>query len=177
MALFDSTDFSTYTVDVPSSEAGNTLTDNGNVSIIKSDGSTQIVFNSLETALKCLNFMNARNQYYIIAGDDITIVNCQTKLLILENTFINQKMLNSYVFSYHGKKIIGINRNLSKMMNLTDALSSVGFKVNSNTPFNTNLDLETNLSESDRPRVKVIDWFYFTSQGSMLSDTSQIIFS
>ena len=104
MALFDSTDFSTYTVDVPSSEVGNALIDNGNISLIKSDGSTQIVFNSLETALKCLNFMNARNQYYIIAGDDITIVNCQTKLLILENTFINQKMLNSYVFSYHGKK-------------------------------------------------------------------------
>ena len=176
MALFDSTDFSTYTVDVPSSEVGNALIDNGNISLIKSDGSTQIVFNSLETALKCLNFMNARNQYYIIAGDDITIVNCQTKLLILENTFINQKMLNSYVFSYHGKKTTAAHRNLSVLSNLTDALTSVGFKVNSSTPFNTNLDLETNLSDSDRPRVKLVDWFYFTPQGSMLQNTTQIIF-
>ena len=72
---------------------------------------------------------------------------------------------------------MGVNRTLSNMLNLTDALSSVGFKVNSNTPFNTNLDLETNLSETDRPRVKVIDYFYFTSQGSKLEDETQIVFS
>ena len=51
--------------------------------------------------------MNSKNMYYLMAGDDITIVNCQTKLLILENTFTNQKMINYYVFSYHGKKIKG----------------------------------------------------------------------
>ena len=113
--------------------------------------------------------------YYLMAGDDITIVNCQTKLLILENTFTNQKMINSHVFSYHGKKIKGIHRNLSNMVNLADALISVGFKTN-NVVFQNNNDLETNRPDAERPRVKVLDWYYFTTNGSLLEDTTQIVF-
>ena len=112
----------------------------------------------------------------IIADDDITIINCQTKLLIFENTCINQTCITSYDFSYHGTTIRAIHRNFSILFNLTDALISVGFKVSSPASWNTNGDLETNLSDSDRPRVKVCDWFYFTTQGSLLSDSTQITF-
>ena len=111
-----------------------------------------------------------------MAGNDITFSNCQTKLLIFENTFINQKCITSYDFTYHGKTIKGIHRNLSNLFNLTDALISVGFKVSSTIAWNTNGDLETNLADSDRPRVKVVDYYYFTTQGSLLSDNSQITF-
>ena len=54
MSIFDNTDFAGSTIDVP---VGQTIiTDNGNISIIKSDGVNQIVFNTLSTALTCLNF-------------------------------------------------------------------------------------------------------------------------
>ena len=102
MTIFTSSDFTGYTPSQPNGAAS--LTDTGSITLIKSDATTETVFDSLTTALKCLNFMNSKNMYYLMAGDDITIVNCQTKLLILENTFTNQKMINSYVFSYHGNK-------------------------------------------------------------------------
>ena len=102
MTIFTSADFTGYTPSQPSGAPS--LTDTGSITLIKSDATTETVFDSLTTALKCLKFMNSKNMYYLMAGDDITIVNCQTKLLILENTFTNQKMINSYVFSYHGKK-------------------------------------------------------------------------
>jgi len=174
MTIFTSSDFTGYTPSQPTGAAS--LTDTGSITLIKSDATTETVFDSLTTALKCLNFMNSKNMYYLMAGDDITIVNCQTKLLILENTFTNQKMINSYVFSYHGKKIKGIHRNLSNMVNLTDALISVGFKTN-NTVFQNNNDLETNRPDAERPRVKVLDWFYFDlASPSQLEDTTQIVF-
>ena len=158
MSIFDNTDFAGSTIDVPVGET--IITDNGNISIIKSDGVNQIVFNSLSTALKCLNFMNSRGQYYMAAGDDITILNVQTKLLIVENTFTNQQLMNSYVLTYHGNSVKAIHRNLSNLFNLTDALKSVGFKVES-TNFNTNADLQTNLADEDRPRLAVCDFFLF----------------
>ena len=174
MTIFTSSDFTGYTPSQPTGAAS--LTDTGSITLIKSDATTETVFDSLTTALKCLNFMNSKNMYYLMAGDDITIVNCQTKLLILENTFTNQKMINSYVFSYHGKKMKGIHRNLSNMVNLTDALISVGFKTN-NTVFQNNNDLETNRPDAERPRVKVLDWFYFDlASPSQLEDTTQIVF-
>ena len=64
-----------------------------------------------------------------MAGDDITIINCQTKFVIFENTFINQKCITSYYLTYHGKTVKAIHRNLSDLFNLTDAMISVGFKV------------------------------------------------
>ena len=173
-AIFDSNDFSSNTVDIPNGES--TITDTGSINIVLSTGVNQPVFDSLSTALKCLNFMNSRSQYFIMAGDDITIINCQTKLLIFENTFINQKCITSYDFTYHGKTIRGIHRNLSNLFNLTDAMISVGFKVSSTIPWNTNGDLETNVPDNERCRIKVVDWFYFTTQGSLLSDSTQIVF-
>ena len=173
MTIFTSSDFTGYTPSQPTGAAS--LTDTGSITLIKSDATTETVFDSLTTALKCLNFMNSKNMYYLMAGDDITIINCQTKLLILENTFTNQKMINSYVFSYHGKKIKGIHRNLSNMVNLTDALISVGFKTN-NTIFQDNSDL-TAIPDDQRPRIKIVDWYYFSgANGSLLEDTIQINF-
>ena len=73
-------------------------------------------------------------------NDDITIINCEAKLIILENTCMNQKLINTYVFVYHGGEILAFNRNLSTMLNLTDALISVGYNLLGN-PFANNFDL------------------------------------
>ena len=72
-------------------------------------------------------------------------------------------------------KIKGIHRNLSTMNNLTDALSSVGFKIN-NIIFSNNSDLETNRPDDERPRIKVVDWYYFDTSPTVLEDSLQITF-
>ena len=54
MALFTDSDFTTNTVDVPVGQS--TITDNGVVSLKKSDGVTQTVFSSLTVVLKSIGF-------------------------------------------------------------------------------------------------------------------------
>ena len=142
MKIFNDTDFASSVIDVPVGESG-TVTDNGNIRIIKYDGVTQMVFNSLSTALKCLKFMNSRGQYYMAAGDDMTMLIQQTKLLIVGNTCTNQKLMNSYALAYHGSSVKTIHRNLFNLFNLKDALISVGLKIEAS-QFNTNADLQTN---------------------------------
>jgi len=158
-AIFTSSSFPSSSVDLPIVASGVTLPTLGTdaVKLIMSDGTTKTVFDTITTALKCLNFMRSRKQYYLQASDEITIINCETKLLILESTFLNQILMNSYVFQYFGKELIGVHRNLSTIQSLTDALASVGFKKTDATPFNSNWDLETNLVDAERPRIKVID--------------------
>ena len=42
------------------------------VSLTLSDGSTAQVFDTLETALKCMEFMRLRNQWMLQVSDDVT---------------------------------------------------------------------------------------------------------
>ena len=66
--------------------------------LIMSDGTTNTIFDSVYTGLNTLVF--SRNQYYLMASDDVMITNVDgVKLLILETTFMNQKLINS--FSFH----------------------------------------------------------------------------
>ena len=174
MSIFGNTDFIDYPVE---SAYQDTIGTGGAVSIILSDGTTQTVFDSIATALRCLNFMNSRKQYYMNANDDIMIVNVSgVKLLILETTFLNQKLLNSYNFIYSRGKVKGVHRNLSNIVNLTDALISVGYKKNSTTAFSNNYDLETNLPDNERPRIKLVEVPYVptptdSNTGSLLGDS------
>ena len=63
------------------------------------------------------------------ANDEIIIVNISgVKLLILETTMLNQKILNSFNFIYSRGDVKGVHRNLSNVVSLTDALVSVGYK-------------------------------------------------
>ena len=148
-------------------------------SLILSDGTTQQVWDVLSTGLKLMTYMNSKNMYYLAANDDITVINCGAKLLVLENTFLNQKLMNTYTFTYHAGKVVGIHRNLSNMVNLTDALVSVGYTKLSATAFANNYDLEGNLADAERPRIKVFDYYYETtpansSTGSLLENTTPI---
>lgn len=175
MSLFVASDFASNSVDTPS--GAGSLIDTGNVSIIKSDGTTQIVFDTLTTGLKCLNFMNANNMYYITSSDnDISILNLNVKLLIIENTFQNQKLINSFCINYAGKNTMCIHRNLSSMMSLFDALIATGYKSPTTTPYNSNSDLETSRTADERVFIKICDYYYFSTNGSLLNDTTQIIF-
>jgi hypothetical protein len=86
----------------------------GNVSFLKSDGTNAIIFNSVQDGLTCLQFMHSKGMYYLQLSDDITLINISgVKLLILETTFLNQKLMNAFHFSYLRGKVRATHRNLS----------------------------------------------------------------
>ena len=104
MALHQSSDFNGYNATNAVPTCVNDPIFTGSVDIILSTSITQQVFDSLSTALKCIHYMEQQRVYSLSPSEDITILNLRSKL-ILENTYINQKMMNSYVFTYHGAEI------------------------------------------------------------------------
>ena len=132
----------------------------GSVDIILSTGVTQSVFDQVSTAGKCIHYMESNNLYSLSPNEDITIINLRSKLLILENTYLNQKMMNSYVFTYHGAEVKGIHRSMADMVTLDQALASVGFRC-IGLPWDTdsNPKMEANRTDKDRPRIQVVDVF------------------
>ena len=63
----------------------------GSVDLILPTGTTQQVFDTLSTALKCIHFMAQQKLYSPSPNEDVTIINLRSKLLNLENASINQK--------------------------------------------------------------------------------------
>ena len=152
----------------------------GSVDIILSTGITQKVFDSLATALKCIHYMEVNNLYSLSPNEDVTILNLRSKLLILENTYINQKMMNSYVFTYHGAGVRAIHRSMSDTVTLPEALASVGFRC-IGLPWDvaSNQKMETDRVDKDRPRIQVVDWVYKspTLPHTNLVDSTPIVIS
>ena len=180
MALLSASDFTGYsdTYAIPASSTD--VIFSGSVDLILSTGITQQVFDTLSTALKCIHYMGANKLYSLSPNEGVTVLNLRSKLLILENTYINQKMMNSYVFTYHGAGVRGIHRSMSDTVTLTDALSSVGFRC-VGLPWSTdsNPKMETDRADKDRPRIQVVDWVYKspTLPHSNLLDSSPLVIS
>jgi len=180
MALLTASDFNGYSDNyaIPNGVSDPIFT--GSVDIILSTGITQQVFDSLSTALKCIHYMEQQRIYSLSPNEDITILNLRSKLLILENTYINQKMMNSYVFTYHGAEVKAIHRSMADMVSLPEALSSVGFRC-IGLPWNSdsNPKMETDRADKDRPRIQVIDYLYKhpTILHTNLQDSSPIVIS
>eukprot|EP00972_Heterocapsa_arctica_P018286 2700479-Heterocapsa_arctica.AAC.1 len=65
-------------------------------------------------------------------------------------------MMNSYVFTYHGAKVVGIHRSMSSIVSLEEALQSTGLRV-VGAPWSveSNAKMETNRTDTDRPRIVV----------------------
>ena len=161
MALYQATDFTGFSDSyaVPANATGVIFA--GSVDIILSTGITRQVFDTLSTALKCIHYMETAKLYFLSPNEDITIINLRSKLMILENTYINQKMMNSYVFTYHGNQVQAIHRSMADMVTLSDALSSVGFRC-IGLPWNLdcNPKMEANRADKDRPRIQIVDHVY-----------------
>ena len=101
MALLNASDFTGYSDSYAAPAGFNDPIFAGSVDLILSTGITQQVFDTLSTALKCNHYMEANNLYSLSPNEDVTVLNLRSKLLVLENIYINQKMMNSYV--YHEK--------------------------------------------------------------------------
>ena len=180
MALLSASDFTGYSDSYAIPASSTDVIFSGSVDLILSTGITQQVFDSLSSALKCIHYMEANKLYSLSPNEDVTVLNLRSKLLILENTYINQKMMNSYVFTYHGAGVRGIHRSMSDTVTLTDALSSVGFRC-VGLPWSTdsNPKMETDRADKDRPRIQVVDWVYKspTLPHSNLLDSSPLVIS
>ena len=180
MALLSASDFTGYSDSFAVPAGSSDVVFSGSVDLILSTGITQQVFDTLSSALKCIHYMEANNLYSLSPNEDVTIINLMSKLLILGNTYINQKMMNSYVFTYHGAGVRAIHRSMADTVTLTDALSSVGFRC-VGLPWSTasNQKMENDRADKDRPRIQVIDYVYKspTLPHTNLLDSSPIVIS
>ena len=180
MALLSASDFTGYSDSYATPANSSDVIFSGSVDLILSTGITQQVFDTLSTALKCTHYMEANKLYSLSPNEDITIINLRSKLLILENTYINQKMMNSFVFTYHGNQVQAIHRSMADMVSLSEAFASVGFRCNG-LPWSTavNAKMENDRADKDRPRIQVIDYVYKspTLPHTNLVDSSPIVIS
>ena len=101
MALLKASDFTGFSDSYAVPAGGSDVIFIGSVDLILSTGFTQQVFGTLITALKCTHYMGTNKLYSLSPNEDIAILNSRSKLPILENTYINQEMMNSYVFTHH----------------------------------------------------------------------------
>ena len=180
MALLSASDFTGYSDSFATPAGFNDPIFAGSVDLILSTGITQQIFDSLSSALKCIHYMEANNLYSLSPNEDVTVLNLRSKLLILENAYINQKMMNSHVFTYHGAGVRAIHRSMADTVTLTNALSSVGFRcVGLPWSTDTNPKMETDRADKDRPRIQVVDYLYKSPNlpHTNLIDSTPIIIS
>ena len=180
MALLSASDFTGYSDSYAVPSGSSDVIFSGSVDLILSTGITQQVFYTSSTALKCIHYMEANKLYSLSPNEDISIINLRSKLLILENTYINQKMMNSYVCIYHGNQVQAIHRSMADMVSLSEALASVGFRC-IGLPWGTavNAKMENDRADKDRPRIQVIDYVYKspTLPHTNLVDSNPIVIS
>ena len=180
MALFSAGGFTGFSDSYAIPANSSDVIFSGSVDLILSTGITQQVFDTLSTALKCIHYMESNKLYSLSPNEDITIINLRSKLLILENTYINQKMMNSYVFTYHGNQVQAIHRSMADMVSLSEALASVGFRC-IGLPWSTavNAKMENDRADNDRPRNQVVDYVYKSNYlpHTDLVDSSPVVIS
>ena len=180
MALLTASDFTGYSDSFAAPAGFNVPIFAGSVDLILSTGITQQVFDTLSSSLKCIHYMEANTLYSLSPNEDVTVLDLRSKLLILENTYTNQKMMNSYVFTYHGAQVRAIHRSMADTVTLTNYLPSVGFRC-VGLPWSTdcNPKMETDRADNDRPRIQVVDHLYENQNlpHTNLLDPSPIVIS
>ena len=161
--------------DQPEGTSGPPPHPNDQVSLQLADGTMVSVFDKQTTALRLLAYMRQHAQWQVYASDDVLCVSVgATKLLVLETSLTNQKLITSFLPIYLGDQVRWVHRTMSTVLSTTDALKSVGFCVKSALPYANNLDLR--LAGTG---IQVVDWYYTASpqdstSGSLLEDSSPI---
>jgi hypothetical protein len=177
MALFTEASFPATDYDKPLGVAEAPAHANDPITLQLSDGTSITIFDKLTTALKLARFMRQSSQWQIAASEDVTVVSANggLKLLLMENTLQNQKLLTSFVPVYTGDQLLFVHRSMSSVLSLTDALRSVGFCVKG-LPYLNNLDLRLG-----NTYIQVVDYKYQASlsnseEGSLLNDGTPLVF-
>jgi hypothetical protein len=173
MSLFTGSQF-TLSYDVP--EGGTEPPHQNDAVLLQlSDGTVAQVFDKMTTGLRLLAFMRRNSQWNVYASDDVVCVSVgAVKLLVLESSLINQKLITSYLPIYLGGEVRWASRTASLVLSTTDALKSVGFCHQGALPFSSNLDLRIGGAH-----MQLVDWNYEasppnSSSGSLLSDPTPL---
>ncbi len=176
MALFTEAMF-TNDFDRPVGEAGSPLHAGDPITLQLSDGTSLTIFDKLTTALRLATFMRQSKQWSVAASEDVTNVSANggLKLLVLENTLQNQKLLTSFAACYVGDELLFQHHSMSSVVSLTDALRSVGFYAKG-LPYSNNLDLR--LAGTG---IQIVDFNYQASvansqEGSLLGDGTPLVY-
>ena len=155
MALFSSGDFPTA-FDVPRGEAAMLNPAHG-VQLTLQDLSVVTVFSTLEVAMQCLRAMRERGQWFLQASEDVVLVSTGSKLLVLEATLVNQKMLQQFACISLSGRVLFQHRSCSQIVTLTTALQQSGYCMKAALPFAGNMDLR---AAPNPPAIQLVDWFY-----------------
>ena len=92
MALYSASDFTGFSDSYAVPAGSSDVIFIASVDIILSTGITQQVFDTLSTALKCIHFIEQQNLYSLSPNEGVTIIKLRSKLLVLENVYISQKL-------------------------------------------------------------------------------------
>ena len=159
MALYQASDFTGFSDSYAVPAGSSDVIFTGSVYLILPTGITQQVFDTLSTALKCIHFMENNKLDSPQPNEDVTIPNLRSKLLVLEGSYNNHKMMNSYVFTYHGNQVQAIHRSMADFVGLSEALASIGFRC-IGLPWGTdsNTKMETGRADKNRPRIQVVGY-------------------
>ena len=105
--------------------------------------------------------MESNISYSLSPNEGITVINIRSKLLVLENIYINQKIMNSYAFTYHGSGVRAIHRSMADMVSLSEAFALFGYRC-IGLPWNLDVNpkMEIDRAEKDRPRIQVAGYVY-----------------
>ena len=171
MALFTAASFPGATVDVPQGKSWPTANAADPISLQLSDGSTVQLFDSLTSCLLCANVLRTRNQHSVSLTDDVqmhVIGGC--KVLLMEQSLVNQRLQSQYAFVLANNGIRCVHRSMSLVLTLEEALSSVGWlRTTTGSALNTNADLSAG---SNPPRIKVVD---INWPNSLLTDANPLV--
>ncbi len=155
MALFALGDFP-LEFDIPAGQSTIPNPAHG-VQLTLQDLSVVTVFSSLEVALQAMKAMKARGQWFLQASEDVVVVSNGTRLLLLEATLVNQKMLQQFACIDLSGRTLFQHRGCSQIVTLTAALQQSGYCMKALLPFSGNFDLR---SAPNPPAIAVVDWYY-----------------
>jgi hypothetical protein len=93
------------------------------VTLTLSDGTVQSVFQSVLHALSLLWKMRGNRAWVMYASEDVVCVSvCGVKMLVMETSLINQRLLNLYAPIYMGGKVRWQHKSQSLVLDTGDAL-------------------------------------------------------
>ena len=155
MSLFSTGDFPAE-FDLPQGQTSIPNPAHG-VLLTLQDASVVPVFSSVEVALQCLKAMKERGQWFLQASEDVIVVSNGVKLLVLEASLVNQKLLQQFACISLSGRALFQHRSCSQIVTLTAALQQSGYCMKASLPFAGNLDLR---SAPNPPAIQIVDWFY-----------------
>ena len=155
MSLFSAGDFPAE-FDIPQGQTSIPNPAHG-VLLSLQDSSVVWVFSSVEVALQCLKAMRERGQWFLQASEDGVVVSSCVKLLVLEASLVNQKVLLQFACISLSGGALFQHRSCSQIVTLTAALQQSGYYMKASLPFAGNLDLR---SAPNPSAIQIVDWFY-----------------